>query len=246
MPMRFHSGRARFPTTEWSMILSARLTGSDQSGDALAWLCQAYWPPLYAFLRKTGHSREQAEDLVQGFFAKFLKRNYLKRLDPEAGKFRSYLLGALKHYLSHERARQTAHKRGGSSKPLPLELDIEEAERQYRVEPATDLTPEKLYERRWALTLLDLVLARLQAEYEQAGKGELYRVLSSFLPGGPQAVPYKEAAQKLTMSIAAVKVAIFRLRRRYRDGMYQAITPTVATRADVKNEIRHLLEVLGR
>jgi len=177
------TGRGGFPATPWSTILSARLTGGGQSRDALAWLCQAYWPPLYTYLRKTGHPRDEAEDHVQGFFAKFLEKNYLKHLDPDAGRFRSYLLGALKHYLSHERDRASARKRGGSGQPLPLELDIEEAERQYVVEPATNATPEKLYERRWALALLDQVLVRLQADYEQAGNGERYRVLSAFLPG---------------------------------------------------------------
>ena len=243
---RFPSGCGDFPTTQWSVILSARLAGGGQSREALTQLCQAYWPPLYTYLRKTGHPRDVAEDHVQGFFATFLEKNFLEKLDPEVGRFRSYLLGALKHYLSHERDRATARKRGGSSQPLPLELDTEKEERQYIVEPATDATPEKLYERRWALTLLDQVLVRLQADYEQAGKGERYRVLSAFLPGARSRVSYKQAAQRLEMSVDAVKIAIYRLRRRYRECLYQAITPTVSTRADVEDEIRHLLEVLGR
>lgn len=242
---RFPSGRGDFPTTQWSVILSARLAGGGQSREALAQLCQAYWPPLYTYLRKTGHPRDQAEDHVQGFFAKFLEKNFLENLDPAAGRFRSYLLGALKHYLSHERDRATARKRGGASKPLPLELDTEKEERQYIVEPATDVTPEKLYERRWALALLDQVLARLQADYEQAGKGKLYSVLIAFLPGARASLSTGEAAHRLEISVDAVRVAIFRLRRRYRECLYQTIAPTVSTPADVKDEIRHLLEVLG-
>jgi len=237
----------QFPATPWSAILKARLEGNDQSREALTRLCEAYWHPLYVFLRAGGQRSEDAKDLVQGFFARFLERDYLQGLDPSIGKFRSYLLGALKHYVSNERERANARKRGGGIQPLPFEIDIRDDEGpRYAVEPPTSETAETVYERQWAMSVLNNVIERLGKEYGNAGKGESYRHLSAFLPGALDPISYEEAAKRCAISIDAVRSAIHRLRQRYREVLRFEISQTVSHVDEVDGEIRFLMEVIGR
>ena len=204
----------RFATTHWSMVVSAGRSHSTQSRRALATLCENYWFPLYAFVRRAGYSAEDAQDLTQEFFVRLLAKNYLAVADRQRGRFRSFLLGAMKHFLAKQRRRQRAQKRGGR-RPM-LSLDFHGGEDRYGlIEPADHLTPERLYEKRWAMTLLDLVLDRLREEFLAAGKLEQFDSLKQFLAGaaGPT---YREVGKELSMSEGAVKVAVHRLRRRYR------------------------------
>jgi RNA polymerase sigma-70 factor (ECF subfamily) len=234
---------ARFHTTRWSVVLSAGDRPTSQSRDALATLCETYWYPLYAFTRREGYSPEQAEDLTQGFFERFLEKNYLGDVRRERGKFRSFLLASLKHYLSNQRDRDRALKRGGG-KPI-LSLDAELAESQYRLDPGHDLTPDKVFERRWAMALLDRVLRRLQEEQEAAGKGEQFARLSSHLTRERGGESYREVAEHLGMTEGAVKVAVHRLRRRFRKVLREEISETVAGEDQIDEEIRDLFAALS-
>jgi RNA polymerase sigma factor (sigma-70 family) len=234
----------RFLTTHWSLVLAAGAKPTPRSRDALAALCEQYWYPLYAFLRRQGHSAEDAQDLTQGFFARVLEKGWLQDVRPERGRFRSFLLASLSHYVSNERDRARALKRGG---PLPpLSLEIETAEGLYQLEPRDDLTPERIFDRRWALTLLDRVLARLRAEFHDRGKGALFETLKVFLDGERTDESYKEVGAALGMSEGAVKVAVHRLRRRFRDIVRDEIAQTVETPDQIDDEIRHLFESVGR
>ena len=235
---------ARFQTTRWSRILLARDPTNPQAKEALSALCETYWYPLYAYIRRKGYSAQESEDLTQGFFCGFLHRNYLKAVRPEKGRFRSYLLGALHHFLSNERARSQAEKRGGGK--APLRLDFQDAEGRYRLEPSHAVTPEILFDRRWALTLLDRVLWRLEEESEKSGKSELFRSLNTTLMSGKTARgEYERLASELNLSEGAVKVAVHRLRRRYRELLRDEIAQTVAQPEDVDEEIGYLFSILG-
>ncbi len=230
----------RFATTHWSLVLAARDPAAPQ---ALAELCRAYWYPLYAYVRRRGHDADQAQDLTQEFFAQLLARDFLETVSPQKGKFRSFLLASCKHFLANAHDRASAQKRGSGKAPLSLEFDTGEG--RYAREPSHELTPEKLFERRWALTLLDRVLAGLAAEYEQAGKGPLFERLKPILTGDPDAVPYAEAAADLQMSVAALKMAVHRLRRRYRERLRAEIAQTVDDPGEIEQEIRDLFTALG-
>ena len=241
------SGRdsfAQFHTTHWSVVIAGGRKGSPQAREALATLCETYWYPLYAFVRRQGYSAPDAQDLTQEFFARLLEKNYLATVGREKGKFRSFLLAALKHFLANERDRARAQKRGGGPGApglVSLEaLDFEAAESRYRVEPAHDMTAQRVFERRWALTLLDRVLGRLQTEYAAGGKAELFERLKDCLTAPELAGRYAELADKLGMTEGAVKVAAHRLRRRYRAMLRQEIAQTVADPKDVEDEIRQL------
>ena len=180
----------RFATTHWSMVLSAGRSRSREADRALATLCENYWFPLYAFVRRAGHSAEDAQDLTQEFFVRLLAKNYLATADRQRGRFRSFLLGAMKHFLANQERHESAQKRGGHRSTISL--DFHSGESRYRqIEPVDNLTPERLYERRWALTLLDLVLNRLREEFRAAGKLELFDTLKQFLAGGPGKGPGK-------------------------------------------------------
>jgi RNA polymerase sigma factor (sigma-70 family) len=235
---------ALFATTRWSTVLAARGPAGFEARRALEELCAAYWYPLYAFVRRQGEDAEAAQDLVQGFFVRFLERDALARVAPERGRFRSFLLACLRHHLSDERDRARAKRRGGRTVPLPLDFDT--AEGRYVREPSTDLTPERLYERRWALTLLERVLGELRSEYEEAGKGALFEALQPHLAGDATKVPHADLAKSLGMSEGAVKVALHRLRRRYRERLRAEIAETVDSPEAVDDEIRHLFEALGQ
>jgi len=219
-------------------VLTAGHGSSPQAGRALEELCRAYWYPLYAYVRRRGHSPHEAEDLTQEFFARLLAKNYLAAVDREKGKFRSFLLASLKHFLANEWDRARAAKRGGGQPHLSL--DIQTAETRYRSEPADDLTAEKLLDRQWALALLDQVLSRLQAEFVADGKKKQFDELKVWLTEGKGATSYAEAAAKLGTTEGAVKVAVHRLRRRYRELLREEISHTVATPAEIEEEIRHL------
>lgn len=219
--------------------------GHDSSPDAheaLEKLCRTYWYPLYAYIRRKGLGEHEAQDLTQGFFAQLLERQSLCGLDREKGKFRSFLLAALKHFLADEWDKAQTVKRGGG-KPL-ISLDDETAESRYRLEPSHDLAPDKIYERRWALTLLEQVLTRLEVEYVNDGKNVMFDELQQFLQGKQPGAPYSNAARTLGMTEGAVKVAVHRLRRRYRELLRMEIANTVASASEIEDELRHLLAAL--
>jgi RNA polymerase sigma factor (sigma-70 family) len=232
----------RFRTTHWSLIVAARDGESAEARAALAGLCEAYWYPLYAFIRRQGHSMEDARDLTQEFFALLLEKDYLGAVDREKGKFRSFLLTACKHFLANEYDRAHALKRGGGV--AIRSLDSGAAEKRYSQEPAHDVTPERLFERRWALVLLQNVLARLRQEHEQSGKVKLFEQLKAFLAGDGPALRYAKAAEALKLSSGAVKVAVHRLRGRYRELVYEEIARTVDNPAMVEAEVRDLFTAL--
>jgi RNA polymerase sigma factor (sigma-70 family) len=234
----------RFTATHWSVVLAARGGSSSRARAALESLCRAYWYPLYAFVRRMGHSPHDAEDSVQGFFAVCLEKNYLAAADEAKGRFRSFLLLALKRFLARERDKSRAGKRGGGEKPIAL--DGLTAEARYALEPANHLSADKLFERRWALTLLEQVLSRLRDEQAAAGQAEAFEQLKEFLLAGGHGTPYAELAARLGRSEGAVKVAVHRLRQRYRELLQEEIANTVTSPEEAEEERRYLLAVLSR
>jgi RNA polymerase sigma-70 factor (ECF subfamily) len=228
----------RFATTRWSLVAAAGQGASPQAQEALATLCRIYWYPLYAYARRQLPGAEDAQDLTQEFFARLLEKDYLQAADPQRGKFRSFLLTAFKRFLAKERDRAHAQKRGGGRPLLPL--DFQTGEQQYQQEPADHATPETLYERRWALTLLEQTLARLRQELVNTGKQKLFEVLKGTLTGEDTVEPYADIATQLDLSVQAVKVAVHRLRRRYAELLRAEIAQTVANPQDVEDELRDL------
>lgn len=234
----------QFVTTHWTVVASAAANRSSEAGRALAALCESYWYPLYVFVRRSGYSPQDAQDLTQEFFVRLLARNYLAAADRRRGRFRSFLLGAMKHFLANEARRKRAQKRGGL-RPV-VSLDFPSGENRYsQIEPADNLTPERVFQRRWALTLLDLVLGRLRQEYCAAGKLELFDRLKPFIAAGPPKPAYAALAKELDMTEGALKVAAHRLRRRYRELLKEEIVRTVDGPETVEDELRELLAVLG-
>jgi len=232
----------RFKTTRWSIVLAAGRTPTRTSSDALTRLCEIYWYPLYAYVRRWGYDADEAQDLTQEFFARLLEKHYLRDADPSRGRFRSFLLTSLKHFLSNERDRASAVKRGGRVSVVPLE--IENAEGRYSLEPPDIETPERIYERRWALTLLERTLSKLRAESVAGGKQALFERLEGHLTGEQDTLPYAEVASALGMTEGAVKVAVHRLRRRFGALLRAEIAETVADPAQVDDEIRELFRAL--
>lgn len=222
--------------------MAARDRAAPQAQEALAVLCRTYWYPLYAFIRRQGFTADQAQDLTQEFFARLLEKDYLAAVDREKGKFRSFLLAACKHFLSNERDRARAQKRGGGREFVSIDPQLGES--RYGLEPAHDATAERLFERRWALTLLEQVLARLREEFHQAGKGRLFELLKTCLTGD-KTVPYRRAGEELSLSESAVKVAAHRLRKRYRELLREEIGQTVSDPEQIDDEIRSLFAALG-
>jgi RNA polymerase sigma-70 factor (ECF subfamily) len=241
-PEPLTAGAPRFATTHWSLVVAAGQGDSPDARAALATLCQTYWYPLYAYVRRHGRGAEEAQDLTQAFFAELLEKEYLQDADRERGKFRAFLLTAFKHFLSKERDRASALKRGGGR--ATLSLDLPAGERRYRLEPADQATPETLFERRWALTLLDQVLARLRQEYAGSGKGPLFEQLKGFLAGEKGPEPYAQLAREFGMTEGAFKVAVHRVRRRYRELLRAEIAQTVDSPEEVDDELRHLFEAI--
>ena len=224
-------------------MLAAGRGGSQQAEVALEELCHTYWYPLYAYVRRRGHSREDAEDLTQGFFARLLEKNYLEGITSDKGKFRSFLLVALKRYLANEWDRANRQKRGCGV--TPLSLDWQDAETRYQINPADNLSPDKLYDRAWAVIVLERVITRLRDENGVEGKAGLYEQLKPFLMVGKSEIPYPQAAAALKMTEVAVRVAVHRLRRRYRELLREEIAQTLANPAQADEEMQALFSALG-
>ncbi len=238
---RQHCRQAWFDTTHWSTVLAAGEGQSPGSIQALERLCRKYWYPLYAYVRGCGLESHDAEDVTQEFLARFLAGNHVARASPDKGRFRFYLLGALKHFLSDVWDRERRLKRGGGQRPVSL--DTQAGDARYRLEPKDESSPDRLFERRWALTLLEQVLTRLGKECRLAGKGAVFERLIGFLTDDESGA-YRDAARDLRMSEGAVRVAVHRLRRRYGELLRLEIAHTVACPDDVGEEMRHLREVL--
>ena len=235
--------RGGFATTRWSLVLNA---GDDSSGSrrALEELCAQYWYPLYAYARRLGNDSESARDLTQAFFAKLLEKQDLRAADPARGRFRTFLLTAMKNFLGGEWRKGQALKRGGGLEILALDFDAAEA--SYQLEPRRGLDPEAIYERRWALGLLEQAVADLREQYQNAGKGELFEALKGALGGDAGSLPYSEIAARLGQSEGALRTATSRLRSRWRKRLRTLVAETVGDAADVQDELQYLIAAVGR
>jgi RNA polymerase sigma factor (sigma-70 family) len=236
-----HHGPAAFTTTHWSVVLEAQ-GESPAAQEALEKLCRTYWRPIFAFLRRQGHSPEEAEDITQGFFAQLLERRKFSAVRQEKGRLRSFLLGALKYFLADEQRRSMAIKRGKGQRLIPLE-DLRSDER-IEMEPADPMTAEMIYERRWALTVLQQVLDRLKNEYRTADNAALFDSLKQLLPDEPGSPSQAEIAAQLGMTENALRQAFYRFRQRYQSLLREEIAHTVATPGDIEDELRHLIAVI--
>jgi RNA polymerase sigma factor (sigma-70 family) len=236
-------GQPLFTTTHWSVVLAAARPEAPEATAALERLCRTYWYPLYAYVRREGHNPADAQDLTQGFFASLLARNSLLWVAPEKGKFRSFLLASMRHFLSDQRDRARAAKRGGTQQALSL--DAQEAEERYHLEPVERLDAERIYERRWAMTLLEQALSRLREETIAAGKADAFASLKDFV-AGENDISCAEAAAQLGLTEGAVKSAVHRLRQRYRELVREEIAQTVADPEEIDEEIRYLITVMSQ
>jgi RNA polymerase sigma-70 factor (ECF subfamily) len=225
------------------MVLAARDPEAPAARDALARLCSAYWYPLYAFVRCRGFNPHDAEDLTQEFFCRFLERNPLSNVSPTGGKFRSFLLTCLKNFLANEWQREHAQRRGGGQSPIPL--DGGEAETRFMLEPADNQTPEAVYEKRWAFTVLDRTVQALQSDYAAKGQGDVFEQLRGFLPGGQSGESRAALASRQGVSAGAIDVAVHRLRKRFGVLLREEIAHTVPSEAEVDEEIKYLIGVIG-
>jgi RNA polymerase sigma factor (sigma-70 family) len=232
-----------FATTHWSVVLAATRSDTTRAQAALARLCQTYWYPLYAYVRRRGYEAHDAQDLTQEFFARLLEQKWLAQADRERGRFRTFLLSAMGHFLANEWDKARTQKRGGHVEIVPLQLGS--AETRYGQEPADPLTPEQCFDRRWALALLEEVLNALRQEHIAAGTEQLFEALKPCLIGDRQAQPYAVLGTQLGMTEGAVKVAVHRLRQRYRQLLREEIAQTVASPEEVNGEMRHLFAVLA-
>ena len=237
-------GGTAFQDTRWSVVIRARDGDPHRAGAALAELCQAYWYPLYVFVRRRGSRHHEAEDMTQGFFCHLIERHGLAHVDPGKGRFRSFLLSSLAHYLSNERDRAQALKRGGGQPPLPL--DCAGGDDRYRREPVDDVTPEVAYERAWALTLLDDTMKRLRQEYVARGKEAIFSALQTHLGGSGSDESYADVAGALGVSEGNLKVLVHRLRRRFGEVLRERVADTVQAETEIDEEIRHLMSCFSR
>jgi RNA polymerase sigma-70 factor (ECF subfamily) len=233
---------SQFPTTRWSIVVAAGDPQRKEARSALASLCENYWYPLYAYLRRRGYSADEAQDLTQEFFIRILEGRYLDRIDPQKGRFRYFILTSLKFFVADEQDRLRARKRGGCVLAPP---EILTGEERYQREPAHDETPERIFERRWALSLIDRVVEKLRNEFLQHGRLEHFERLKVFLLDRSDA-PHAATARELNTSEGAIKVAIYRLRKRYRDLFRKEIADTVGDPAEVESELRYLAAVLSK
>jgi RNA polymerase sigma-70 factor (ECF subfamily) len=233
----------RFATTRWSLICAAATPVDPRSKAALAALCESYWYPLYAFVRRRGHDADDATDLTQAFFATLLEKNYLADADRTRGRFRTFLLASLKHFLCNEADRAARLKRGGGR--TIVSFDAEDAEARYRLEPSHEMTAERLFDRRWALLLLEHVLIGLRADYEADGKVALFDALKPALTFAPGAGDYSDMAAAAGVSEGAARVAVHRLRKRYRERLRETIADGAESAAEIDQEIRELFEALS-
>jgi RNA polymerase sigma-70 factor (ECF subfamily) len=232
----------RFETTNWSLIVRAKDGSSAAARTALAGLCESYWPPVYAFIRRRGLAPADAEDLTQSYFARFFEKDYLRDFRPQAGRFRTFLLSSVSHFLANEWDRERAKKRGGGH--APISLDAASAEQRLRLEPVDRLTPEALFARQWAAAVLARGLERLREEQTAAGGGARFARLKPFLTGDGATADYAALAAELGTSAGALRVAVHRLRRRFAALLREEVAHTVATPDEVDAEIRFLLETL--
>lgn len=232
-----------FVTTHWSVVLSAQDKISPRTADALESLCRIYWYPLYAYARRMGHSPADAEDVTQGFFARLLEKDYLKSATREKGRFRTFLLVAFKRFLANRWDREHTLKRGGFVPAISIEQEL--AESRFAGEPVDRLQPDVLFDRQWATTLIECVMTRLEQEYLTSGRAKLFEYLRSCLARDESALPYAEIATRLNLTEAAVKMAVQRLRARYREILRAQIAHTVSSAAEVEEEIRHLFSTFG-
>ena len=233
----------RFMTTHWSVVLAAGAESSPDATAALETLCRTYWYPLYAYTWRRGYNPHDAQDLTQGFFVRLLARKDLAQVDRQKGRFRSFLLASLQHFLADEWDKASAAKRGGQA--TTLSLDVPAAEQRYQQEPADELRPEKIYDRRWALTVLDRAQANLKGEFAADGKSDLYEALKIFLSGERTDQTHAQVAVRLGKSSDAIRCAVQRLRHRYGELIRAEVAHTVASPGQIDDEIRHLLAVIG-
>jgi RNA polymerase sigma factor (sigma-70 family) len=231
-----------FLTTHWTVVLAARNKALPESEKALETLCHSYWSPLYAYVRRLGHSTADAQDLTQEFFARLLAKEWLASADREKGRFRTFLIVALKRFLANEWNRIHREKRGGQAPHFPLDTHLVEA--RYQSEPTPDLPADRIYERRWALTLLENTMSRLRAEYARAGKAPEFERIKVFLTAGKSDIPYAEVARDLRTTEGAARVTVHRLRRRFREVFREEVAHTVAAAEDVEEELHHLRNAL--
>jgi len=232
---------ARVATTQWSQVLAARDGSDTEARRALESLCLTYWQPLYAYIRHQGYDPDEAGDLTQGFFTELLEKEFLSSINRKKGRFRSFLLASLRHFLSHERDRARALKRGGGTRTLSL--DVEAGEAGYVTEPAEEMTPADVFERRWAMTVLDRAVARLRMDSEEFG-AEKFARLKQYLTSAEPQTPYRDTASAMGISESAVKSAVHRLRKRLGQCLSEEIAETVSDPSEVDEEVRHLLAVL--
>jgi len=237
-----HAAGQWFATTHWSVVQAACIMRAPQARAALETLCRNYWYPLYAFVRRRGHGPDEAQDLTQDFFADLIERESLRSVDRGKGRFRSFLLGAMQNHLATQHKKAQALKRGGQY--AFVSIDEQDAEGRYLREPAGNLTPERIFERRWALTLLENTLAALHQEYLRAGKLEVFEALQGTLSGDQDAPTWSSTAPKLGLTEGATRVAAHRLRRRYGELLRDAIAHTVSSPEEIEDEIHHLFRVL--
>lgn len=234
---------AWFASTHWSVVLTARDGEATQAAAALEKLCRTYWPPLYAFLRREGHGEAEAKDLTQEFFLRMIERDFLQHLRHQRGRFRSFILTFLKNFLLEQRGKASAQKRGGGRVILSLEQITEEG--AFLKEPVDHLSPDQVFERRWAQTVFQVAVDRLGAEYVESGRGAFFDLLKDFQPRQPGSPSYAEIGERFGMTEAAVKSAMQRMRQRHREILREEIANTVTSPAEIDEEIRHLREVLA-
>ena len=237
------NGPTGFASTHWTVVLEAARQDSPAGQVALGTLCKTYWPPVYAFVRRNGYAPDDAEDLTQEFFARLVEKNWLTSITREGGKFRSVLLTAAKHFLAHAREHARAQKRGSGQVLLSLDDD---AKRGSFAEPVDDVTPEHLFDQRWALGILENTMDRLRQEYARSERAEVFDELKVFLSGSSRPVPHAEIAARCGISVGAVGVAVHRLRRRFGEILRQQVARTVNDAQEIDEEIRYLIAVLGR
>jgi len=232
----------RFTTTHWSVVLTCGEGDTVSSGAAMEQLCEAYWYPLYAYVRRRGHAVEEAKDLTQEFFARLIEKDWVQAADRSKGRFRTFLLTALNHFLAKEWRRSQAAKRGGGRRIISLD---DTAEARYAREPACDLTPEKIYERRWALSVFDRAYTTLRQRYVDSEKRRHFDLLKQFLSVEPGEGVYAKVGAQLDMSTGAGAAAVHRLRQHYRELVREEVASTVETSADIDDEVRWLLAALS-
>lgn len=239
-----NSTAAVFATTHWSVVLAAGQSADAQASAALEQLCRTYWYPLYAYVRRSGHGHEDAQDLTQAFFAHLLRKDFLDGVGPEKGRFRSFLLACLKNFVVDEWEKARTAKRGGNCPALPL--DMEKAEERYQLEARVEANPESLFERRWALDLLERVLDRLRHDAADSGRRAVFDELECCLLGDRPSETYAQLGSRLGLSETAVKVTVHRLRQRYRELLREEVAHTVTRPEELEAEMRYLLEVVSR